>query len=192
MLPGDLKSPVEQNKFLLKELGGDKFDAVLNVSGGWAGGNAGASDLIENAEAMINSSLYTSLICAHIASLCSPKVLMLPGAAPVIGGTGTGFMIPYGVAKAGVHQLLASLSDPVNGGLDLEKTKVLGIAPVTIDTEMNRKNMPDAAPFDSWTKTEELAEQIMKWCEDPSAIEQGAMYKVVTEKGATQYVAGKP
>ncbi|XP_042181561.1 dihydropteridine reductase isoform X2 [Oncorhynchus tshawytscha] len=64
-------------------------------------------------------------------------------------------MVGYGMAKAAVHQLCQSLagedSGMPHGGV------AVAILPVTLDTPMNRKFMPDA-DFGSWTPLEYISE----------------------------------
>ena len=55
---------------------------------------------------------------------------------------GTAGMMGYGMAKAAVHQLVASLASE-GSGLPVDCC-VLGLLPVTLDTPMNRKFMPQA------------------------------------------------
>ncbi|MDH8618413.1 hypothetical protein QIH36_27515, partial [Klebsiella pneumoniae] len=63
-------------------------------------------------------------------------------------------MIGYGLAKAAVHHLVSSLSAEKSG---LPKdSSVLAILPITLDTPMNRKFMPDS-DFSSWTPLEFVA-----------------------------------
>lgn len=199
VLPKDvLDDPSAQQAFVAHQacetIPAASLDAILCVSGGWAGGNANSVNLLQNTQAMISSSLYASLIAAHLAStergllrVEAPSCLMLTGAAPLVGTyPGTAFMTPYGVAKAGVHQLLNSLSDRETAGL-APQTKVFGIAPVTIDTEMNRQGMPDAN-FSNWTKCEELAGRMEQWVGDVEGlVEHGKMYMVKTKDGVTSY-----
>ncbi|CAD7943362.1 unnamed protein product [Amoebophrya sp. A25] len=208
------KSPTAQQEMVLeqagdflrhKDNGGRGLSAVLCLSGGWAGGNAIEPLLLKNTEQMVSSSLYASLIAASVAAKFStaspstsgatssngtaPPLLLLPGAAPLLptAGAAPAFMLPYIVAKAGVHSLLDSMAaDAATAGLP-EELRVFGIAPVTLDTEMNRKGMPDA-DFSSWTPLDSLADQIKLWCDDPLSVEHGKMYKVVTENGKTRYL----
>ena len=123
-------------------LGGDKVEAVINVAGGWAGGNAAASDWVKNADLMWKQSVWSSSISASIAArhLKEGGLLVLPGAKPCIGGTPG--MMGYGMAKAAVHQLVKSCAADGSG---LPKDScTLGLLPITLDTPMNRKFMPDA------------------------------------------------
>ena len=116
---------------------------------------------------------------------------MLPGASATLSGAGTPRSLPYGVAKAAVHQLLASLSQTKMAGLP-EGTRVFGTAPVTLDTPGNREGMPKA-DFSMWTPLDELGAQIERWCDEKSgeAPENGILYEIITEKGKTRYVPHK-
>jgi dihydropteridine reductase len=49
-------------------LGGSKLDCILNVAGGWAGGNLLDSNLIDNVDLMLKQSVSTSVIAAKLAS----------------------------------------------------------------------------------------------------------------------------
>lgn len=51
-------------------------------------------------------------------------------------------MIGYGLAKSAVHHLVKSLADKSSGLPD--NSTVLAILPITLDTPMNRKWMPNA------------------------------------------------
>lgn len=71
--------------------GTDRFDACICVAGGWAGGNTLSPTLMDDAYKMIASSVYPSMISSHIAAAGYVKkngLLLLPGAAPVLGGAG--------------------------------------------------------------------------------------------------------
>lgn len=64
-------------------------------------------------------------------------------------------MIGYGLAKAAVHQLTKSLASEGSG---LPKDSLVAtILPITLDTPMNRKWMPDA-DTSAWTPLEFIAE----------------------------------
>lgn len=135
-------------------LKGEKLDAVICVAGGWAGGNA-KKDLAKNGDLMWKQSVWTSAISAAIGAnyLKDGGLLTLTGANPATSGTPG--MIGYGMAKAAVHQLTKSLAG-TNSGLP-ENSLVVAILPVTLDTPMNRKWMPNG-DFGSWTPLEFVAE----------------------------------
>ncbi|TFK05962.1 claudin-16 [Platysternon megacephalum] len=100
-------------------------------------------------------SVWTSTISSHLATkhLKEGGLLTLTGAKAALAGTPG--MVGYGMAKGAVHQLCQSLAG-ANSGLP-SGSAALAVLPVTLDTPMNRKSMPDA-DFSSWTPLEFLAE----------------------------------
>eukprot|EP00659_Diplonema_papillatum_P011699 gene11699-18041_t len=137
------------------ELKGQKLDAVVNVAGGWAGGNAASPEFLASVDLMWKQSVHSSVIAAQLASahMTDSGLLVLPGAAAAAQG-GTSFMIGYGMAKAAVHHLVSSLAQP-DSGLPTG-ARVVGVLPSVIDTPGNRAGMPDA-DFTSWTPPEAIA-----------------------------------
>lgn len=108
---GDQQKSIESTLDPLVNTEETKLDAILNVAGGWAGGNAESGEkLITASDLMWKQSVWSSLIAAGLASkYLRPKgVLTLSGAAAALNATPG--MIGYGVAKAAVHQLTKSLS----------------------------------------------------------------------------------
>ncbi len=57
------------------------------------------------------------------------------------------------MAKCAVHQLVKSAAAP-SGGMP-PQSRIIGILPITLDTPMNRKFMPDA-DHSTWTPLETL------------------------------------
>lgn len=163
----------------------NKLDAVICVAGGWAGGNA-AKDLAKNTDLMIKQSVWSSTISASVASqfLKEGGVLTLTGAKPALGATPG--MIGYGMAKAAVHQLTKSLS-AFGSGLP-DNSLVVSILPITLDTPMNRKWMPNA-DFSTWTPLEFVAELFHKWIQNPSDRPiNGSLLQLVTKDSKTELV----
>lgn len=64
-------------------------------------------------------------------------------------------MIGYGMTKAAVHQMTASLA--TKGAKLPARSSVLAILPVTLDTPINRQAMPQA-DFGTWTPLTYVAE----------------------------------
>jgi len=93
---------------LEEQLQSDKLDGIFCVAGGWAGGNAANKDFVKNCDMMIMQSVWSSVLAAQLAAkhLKEGGVLTLTGAQPALEGTAG--MIGYGMAKAAVHQLVAS------------------------------------------------------------------------------------
>eukprot|EP01061_Rhynchopus_euleeides_P038450 TRINITY_DN65988_c0_g1_i1.p1 TRINITY_DN65988_c0_g1~~TRINITY_DN65988_c0_g1_i1.p1 ORF type:complete len:250 (+),score=101.34 TRINITY_DN65988_c0_g1_i1:45-752(+) len=168
---------------LEKELGSGKVDAVVNVAGGWAGGNIAANDIVQSSELMWKQSVQSSIISGQIASrhMRESGLVVLTGAAPA--KDGTSFMIGYGMAKAAVHQLVKSLAQE-DSGLPAG-TSTVAILPNTIDTPGNRAGMPDA-DFSSWTPCETFADAIYGWTSQPPA--NGSLQQFNTKEGKTDIV----
>lgn len=166
-------------------LNDDKLEAVVCVAGGWAGGNA-SKDLAKNTDMMIKQSLWSSIISASVAShhLREGGILTLTGAKPALSGTSG--MIGYGAAKAAVHQLTKSLAGS-DSGLPANSF-VASILPITLDTPMNRKWMPNA-DFSTWTPLEFVADLFFKWIELPAdRVKNGSLIQLVTKDSKTELV----
>nr|XP_020452068.1 dihydropteridine reductase [Monopterus albus] len=166
-------------------LGEQKVDAILCVAGGWAGGNCSSKDLYKNADLMWKQSVWTSTISSRLAALhLKPDgLLTLAGAKAALSGTGG--MVGYGMAKAAVHQLCQSLAAK-NSGMPAGATAV-AVLPVTLDTPMNRKFMPDA-DFGSWTPLEYIAETFFTWATGANRPASGSLMQLLTSGGETRAV----
>lgn len=170
---------------LAKWLGTEtKLDAVFCTAGGWAGGSAADTTFLKNTISMLNVSTMTSVLCAHLATkfLSESGLLVLSGAAAAFGPTPG--MIGYGLAKAAVHHLVRSLAQS-GGGLPQHAT-VVAICPVTLDTPMNRKAMPDAN-FLSWTPCDVVASKFYAWLTKTESVPSGSLVRVLTKDGATTF-----
>lgn len=165
-------------------LKGEKLDAVVCVAGGWAGGNA-EKDLAKNTDLMIKQSVWTSVISATVAAnhLKESGVLVLTGAKPALGPTSG--MIGYGMAKAAVHQLTKSLAQK-GSGLPAGSLAV-AILPITLDTPMNRKWMPNG-DVSTWTPLEFVAELFLKWTKGSDRPVNGSLVQLITKDSKTELV----
>ncbi|ETN76374.1 oxidoreductase, short chain dehydrogenase/reductase family protein [Necator americanus] len=158
-------------------------DGIFCVAGGWAGGNADSDDFIKNADLMWKQSVWSSAIAAKIAAkhLKPGGVLQFTGALAATHGTAG--MIGYGMAKAAVHQLTASLAEKGSGLPD--DSCVLAILPITLDTPMNRKWMPKA-DHSTWTPMPWIAEKLHEWTINKAKRpESGSLLKLKTTGGET-------
>lgn len=161
VLPRGL-SLVDQQEAVLADVSRFNFHAVINCAGGWAGGDISSPDTAAAAQLMLEQSLYSSFIAAHIASKRGQPgaFLALPGSAAALSPTPG--MIGYGVAKAAVHALVKSIAaDP---HVMPPHSTVIGYLPTTIDTPANRAAMPNA-DFASWTPVSTFSSQFVKWAE---------------------------
>ncbi|KAJ3115422.1 hypothetical protein HDU96_000658 [Phlyctochytrium bullatum] len=164
---------------------GKKLDAILNVAGGWAGGNFLSDDLYKNVSLMLSQSVNSSIISARLAALHLKEggLLTLVGASAATDGTPG--MVAYGLAKSAVHHVVKSAAAP-GSGLPAS-AKVNAILPITIDTPMNRKFMPDA-DFSTWTPLETLSNKFVAWASGKEPVVSGALYRVVTKEFKTEFV----
>eukprot|EP00818_Percolomonas_sp_WS_P005953 CAMPEP_0117436732 /NCGR_PEP_ID=MMETSP0759-20121206/1159_1 /TAXON_ID=63605 /ORGANISM="Percolomonas cosmopolitus, Strain WS" /LENGTH=208 /DNA_ID=CAMNT_0005228341 /DNA_START=278 /DNA_END=905 /DNA_ORIENTATION=- len=160
------------------------LDAVVCVAGGWAGGNLKSDDLIDMTDAMWRASLQTSMLSAQIAAkhMKQGGLLVLPGAYGAINPTPG--MIGYGVAKSAIHHLVRSCAEKGSGMPKGACT--VGIMPTILDTEMNRKAMPNA-DFKDWTPLSEVSDKIAEWIQGNNLPRNGSLVKIETKAGATSY-----
>jgi len=167
-------------------LGSNKLDAIVCVAGGWAGGDAAHKDFIKNCDLMYKQSVWSSTIAANLAAkhLTEDGLLTLTGAQGALQGTPG--MIGYGMAKAAVHQLTKSLATK-GSGLP-EKSCVVTILPVTLDTPMNRKWM-SKADFSTWTPLEFVAELFTSWLEAEKRPKNGSLIQLITKAGQTDCIS---
>ena len=138
---------------------------------------------------MIKQSVWSSVISASVASqfLKEGGILTLTGAKAAF--TATPGMIGYGMAKAAVHQLTKSLAS--NGSGLPQNSFVASILPITLDTPMNRKWMPNA-DHTTWTPLEFVADLFHKWIISPeNRPTNGSLIQLVTKDSKTELVVAE-
>jgi len=148
----------------------------------WTNNSTNKNLQVKNADLMWKQSVWSSAIAASLASkyLADGGLVVLPGAQPCL--TGTPGMMGYGMAKAAVHQLVKSLACSDSG---LPSTAcALGLLPLTLDTPMNRKFMPDADQS-TWTPLEEVARIMVAWTRGKERLPCGSLVKLNTSGGQT-------
>uniref|UniRef100_A0A2I9LNX5 Dihydropteridine reductase n=1 Tax=Centruroides hentzi TaxID=88313 RepID=A0A2I9LNX5_9SCOR len=168
-----------------KMLNGEKVDAVICVAGGWKGGNAASKDLVGSSDLMWKQSVWTSVISAELAAkyLKNGGLLTLTGAKAALEGTPG--MIGYGLAKAAIHQLVDSLASSKSGLPP--NSHSLAILPITLDTPMNRKFMPDA-DHSKWTPLPFVAELLFNWATGKERPTNGSLVQLVTNDSNTDLI----
>jgi len=157
----DLQSEEESKKFVEYSIAKyPDINAAVLLVGGFAMGNikeTKKSDL----DKMINLNFYTAfhvvrpLLDLFLSRPGSGGQFILIGARPgLIADAGKDFF-PYSMSKA----MIFKLAEFINAeGKDKEITATV-IVPSTIDTEANRKAMPDA-DFSKWVPAENIADAI--------------------------------
>jgi NAD(P)-dependent dehydrogenase (short-subunit alcohol dehydrogenase family) len=150
-----------------------RIDALLNIAGGFvwqtvADGDAKAWDK------MFALNLKTALTASKAAL---PFLIEANGAIVNIGanaalnaGAGMG---AYTASKAGVHKLTESMAQELKG-----KVRVNAVLPSTLDTPLNRKDMPNVDPS-LWVKPEDLAKVILFLSSDEAHDITGALLPVM-------------
>jgi len=159
----------------------DPFDCIVCTAGGFAMGSPGDDDALENIESMMSVCLETAFAASHFAArrLSPNGLVVLSGAAAVLGNNPTPALYGYGATKAATHHIIGSLTQHLEGN-----GKVVGILPTMIDTPGNRAGMPDA-DFSSWTKCEDFANQIVRWKLGQDEMVSGGMYQFETTSDVT-------
>ncbi|XP_031847294.1 dihydropteridine reductase [Nomia melanderi] len=179
----------EQESDILQQitsiLNGDKVDGIICVAGGWAGGDAASKNYVKNSDLMWKQSIWSSVIASSIAAhhLKEGGFLSLTGAKAALAETPG--MIGYGMAKAAVHQLTKSLAAK-GSGLPTNSI-VTAILPVTLDTPMNRKWMPEA-DTSTWTPLEYIADLFWKWSNGKDRPTNGSLLQLITKNNETELI----
>lgn len=121
---------------------------------------------------MLKQSVWPSIISARLAGvhLEEDGLVVLTGAKPALEGTPT--MMGYGLAKAATHQLVKSMSAKGSGLPSTSAT--LAILPITLDTPMNRKWMPDAN-HSEWTPLSFVTKLFEKWIKNQERPKSGSL-----------------
>lgn len=175
-----------ENGLMQFSIAANSVDAIMNMSGGFSMDTAKSDNLFDSLEQMYSSSIESSVLSARVASqfLSPGGLLILPGSASALGPTP--WALSYGAMKSGVHHMVRSLGAP-NSGLPA-RSVVVGIAPVMLDTEANRRSMPDG-DLRSWTPLVDVSSRLLQWASDPlSRPPTGTIQKVVTKDGITDFI----
>jgi dihydropteridine reductase len=157
--------------------------AVINVSGGFRMDTAASVDMFNAYDSMCSSSFSSSILATRLAAthLSSNGLLILPGAAAA--EIPTPWAVSYGASKAAVHHMVRSLAAEGSG---LPCT-CIGLAPVMLDTEMNRRDMPEA-DRSSWTSLDEISNFVSDNLENSKNLINGKIYKIITKNFQTEFV----
>jgi len=148
------------------------IDILVNLVGGYLGGK-NITELGENDwETMMNLNLKSAfLISKHVipnmkSSGNGGKVVHISSRT---GLKSDGYDSAYAASKAGLIRLVESMSQEFKG-YDINVNCIL---PSTIDTDANRRAMPEA-DFSKWLLTEDLANVVLFLCSSDSKVINGA------------------
>jgi NAD(P)-dependent dehydrogenase (short-subunit alcohol dehydrogenase family) len=148
-----------------------RIDILVNVVGAYLGGKTVVELEEKEWDLMMNVNLKSAfLISKHVTrQMISSKYGKIIHVSSRIGLHSEGYDSAYAASKSGLIRLVESLS---------KETKELNInvnciMPSIIDTEANRKAMPNA-DFNKWVKPEELANVVLFLSSDEAKTITGA------------------
>ena len=152
-----------------------KLDILVSLVGGFWGGFSVAETEEKDWDAMVNLNLKTAFFCCKTVV---PEMKKRNGGRIVCvssrtGALGAGDFAAYAVAKGAILTFVRSLAEEV---LE-DNITVNAIAPSTIDTEANRKAMPNR-DHSKWVPPEEIAKVLVFLCSEDSQIISGALIPV--------------
>ena len=99
--------------------------------------------------------------------------LVFIGARPAINAAQGKNLVAYALSKSLLFKLEEFINEE-NKGTNVVASVVI---PSTIDTEINRKSMPDADP-ENWVKPSEIAEVLEFICSEKGSVIREPIYKV--------------
>ena len=133
-----------------------QVDGAILLAGGFAAGNVektSAGDI--HAQIALNFNTAYNIarpVFTHMLQRGEGRIIFI-GSRPALEAAAGKGMVAYGLSKA----MLFKLSEYMNAEAKGKNVVTTVIAPSTIDTEANRKSMPDADPA-KWVKPSVLAE----------------------------------
>jgi NAD(P)-dependent dehydrogenase (short-subunit alcohol dehydrogenase family) len=152
-----------------------RLDVLVNAVGGYAGGTKLWESDVATLDKMLTLNLRTGFVLARAAARKmvekkSGAIVNVAARAAVDHPAG---LAAYAASKAAAVATMDSLAADLKGS----GVRVNSILPSIIDTEANRKAMPNA-DFKSWAKPEEIARVILFLASDDARVIQGAAIPV--------------
>jgi NAD(P)-dependent dehydrogenase (short-subunit alcohol dehydrogenase family) len=142
------------------------IDAALMLVGGFAAGKITdtKTEDIKKQIALNFETAYniTHPLYQHMLEKGNGRLIFI-GARPALQPADGKNLVAYALSKS----LLFKLAEFINKDAKGKNITATVVVPSTIDTPLNRKNMPDADPND-WVKAEDLAEILEFVCSDKS------------------------
>ena len=153
----------------------EHIDAALLLAGGFAMGGI-SETTIELVKKQIGINFDTAYnivqpLFQHMVERNYGRIILI-GSRPALNASYGKNMIAYSISKA----MLVTLADLLNETAKGSNVTVSVVAPGTIDTEVNRKSMPQA-DTSNWVKPETLAEIFDFICSDSASVLKGTVLK---------------
>jgi NAD(P)-dependent dehydrogenase (short-subunit alcohol dehydrogenase family) len=152
-----------------------RLDVLVNTVGGYAGG----IQLWELETKTFNQMLDLNLRAGYTLARAVVPVMLKQKSGAIVNVAAKAAIdhgaraSAYAASKAGAVALMDSLAAEVKGS----GVRVNSILPSIIDTEVNRKAMPNA-DFAEWPKPADIARVILFLCSDEAKVVQGASIPV--------------
>jgi NAD(P)-dependent dehydrogenase (short-subunit alcohol dehydrogenase family) len=148
-----------------------RIDILVNVVGAFIGGKTVVELDEKEWDLMMNLNLKSAfLISKHVArQMISAKYGKIIHVSSRLGLHSEGYDSAYAASKSGLIRLVESLSKETNDS----NMNVNCIMPSIIDTEANRKAMPNA-DFNKWVKPVDLANVVLFLCSEEANTITGA------------------
>jgi len=152
-----------------------RLDALVNAVGGFAGGKK----LWEEDAGVLHRMLTLNLLSGWALVRAAVPGMLEQGHGAIVNVAARAALSPpaglaaYAASKAAAVAMLASLAAELKG----TGVRANTILPSIIDTEANRKAMPDA-DFATWPKPEEIARVALFLCGDDAKLVHGAAIPV--------------
>jgi NAD(P)-dependent dehydrogenase (short-subunit alcohol dehydrogenase family) len=152
------------------------IDAALLLVGGYASGNVlkvTISDIHTQIALNFDTAFHVAQpLFAHMLEKGAGRIVLI-GSRPALQASAGKGSIAYGLSKS----LLFKLADYMTAEAKGKNVVTTVIAPSTLDTELNRKSMPDANPSD-WVKPTDLADVLEFVVSDRSGTLRETVLKV--------------
>jgi NAD(P)-dependent dehydrogenase (short-subunit alcohol dehydrogenase family) len=152
-----------------------RLDALVNTVGGYAGG----VKLWETETKVFDQMLALNLRSGYALSRAAARAMLKQGRGAIVNVAAKAALdhaagaAAYAASKAAAVAMLDSLAADLKGS----GVRVNSILPSIIDTETNRKAMPNA-DFAKWPKPEDIARVILFLCSDDARVIHGAAIPV--------------
>ena len=148
-----------------------KIDVLVNTVGGYLGGKNITELKEDDWESMMNLNLKSAyLISKHVIPFMkSAKGGKIIHVSSRTGLKSDGYDSAYAASKAALIRFVDSISQEFRE----DKININCILPTTIDTESNRRAMPNA-DFSKWLSPEDLANVVLFLCSSESKVINGA------------------
>lgn len=152
-----------------------RLDALVNTVGGYAGG----ARLWEMETKTLDLMLALNLRSGYALSRAATRVMLKQKSGAMVNIAAKAALdhpagaAAYAASKAAALAMLDSLAQELKG----TGVRANTVLPSIIDTEANRKSMPNA-DFAKWPKPEDIARVILFLCSDGAKVIQGAAIPV--------------